>query len=194
MSNVRKNLRTDRHTRHSSPMSFKSGTSRLPLIVVILLIAGLVGLPSSATASTSSTTATARTTSLTPAQFENRLVALTNARRQKIGCPVLRVNSILVGTARLHTKRMVTTGSFSHRVAGEPSLATRITRAGYTGWRQLAENIAWGQRSTPYSIFTMWMNSAGHRANIQNCTLRDIGYGVRYSGGAVWATGDFGRR
>lgn len=168
------------------------------LVAPCLLLLGLVGLPTTvgaagATAAPTTTSALA-TTTLTTAQFEARLVALTNDRRAKVGCVALRANTALVTAARRHTLRMVEAGQLSHRVAREASLATRIERAGYTNWRLLGENIAWGRGLTPSGVFSLWIKSAPHRANIQNCRFRDVGYGVRYSGGAVWVTGDYGRR
>ncbi|MFL6061864.1 MAG: CAP domain-containing protein [Marmoricola sp.] len=175
---------------------------RLSVLLTGLLLAGLASAPHAAvaggtapgsSAATSGTAPGARTAALSTAQFETRLIALTNARRAKVGCRALRTNLALISAARRHTDRMIATGSFSHQVPREAGLASRIVRAGYTPWRALAENIAWGGGQTPATMFSMWMHSAPHRANIQNCALRDIGYGVRYGGGAVWATADFGR-
>ena len=171
---------------------------RLPLLVTGLLLAGLASAPHAAVAgggapSPATAPSSARTAALTTAQFESRLLALTNARRAKVGCRALRTNASLVTAARRHTERMIASGSFSHQVPRESSLSARIVRAGYTPWRWLAENIAWGGGQTPATMFSMWMHSPPHRANIENCRLRDIGYGVRYGNRAVWATADFGR-
>jgi uncharacterized protein YkwD len=81
----------------------------------------------------------------------------------------------------------------SHQLPGEPDLATRVRLAGYTHWRLLAENLAWGQ-SSPRAVFRAWRSSAGHRANLDNCRLRHIGIGVLIRGGRPWVTADFGRR
>ena len=54
------------------------------------------------------------------------------------------------------------------------------------------ENIAMGQQ-TPDDVMTAWMNSAGHRANILNCTYHSLGVGVYYAAtGGPWWTQDFG--
>lgn len=167
------------------------------LAAALLLTGPLTGSGAVAATASASTAAAApaaaRTTALSTDKFAERLVALTNGRRAKVGCPAFRVNAALTSAARAHTQRMTETGSFSHQVAREAGLASRIQRAGYKHWRMLAENIAWGRSQTPAKVFSMWMHSAPHRANIDNCRLRDIGYGVRYARGAVWATGDFGR-
>ena len=42
------------------------------------------------------------------------------------------------------------------------------------GWRTWAENAAAGQQ-TAAEVMNSWMNSAGHRANILNGAMVDIG-------------------
>jgi uncharacterized protein YkwD len=54
-----------------------------------------------------------------------------------------------------------------------------------------AENIAEGQQ-TPAAVMTAWMNSAGHRANILDCSLTTLGVGVATGSGGPWWTQDFG--
>jgi uncharacterized protein YkwD len=116
-----------------------------------------------------------------------------NNRRAKIGCPRLTYNSYLAYAARQHTSRMVAAQQVSHQLSREASLASRITAAGYTPWRLLAENLAEGTR-TPWSTYALWMNSPGHRANIQNCSLRNAGLGVAWYNNTSWDTIDFGRQ
>jgi len=132
-------------------------------------------------------------TTLTSTQFENRLFARINARRDAVGCRAFRSNAALQLAARRHSKRMSDDRELSHRLAGEPGLASRVERAGYTNWRMLAENLAWGQ-SSPRAVFRAWVHSAGHRANLDNCRLHDIGVGVVIRNGRPWVTADFGRR
>ena len=124
--------------------------------------------------------------------FEHRLFVRTNYRRALHGCRALRLNAALVTSARLHSARMSARRDLSHRLAGEGDLATRAVAAGYLHWRILAENLAWGQQS-PRAVFRAWVASPGHRANLDNCALRDVGFGVVYSAGRPWVTADFGR-
>lgn len=135
----------------------------------------------------------ALSTTLTPAQFESRLFARTNARREARGCRTLRPNAALTLAAQRHSARMADSRELSHRLSGEAGLGTRVSRAGYTNWRIVAENLAWGQ-ATPAEVFRAWIRSPGHRANIDNCRLRDLGIGVVLRGGRPWVTQDFGRR
>ena len=133
------------------------------------------------------------TTTLTAAQFESRLLTRINIRRAHHGCRALRLNAALQLAARRHSTLMSRDGQLSHRLAGEADLVTRVVQAGYTHWRIVAENLAWGQTS-PRAVFLAWVRSAGHRANLDDCRLRDVGVGVVIRNGRPWVTADFGRR
>jgi uncharacterized protein YkwD len=119
------------------------------------------------------------------------VVTLTNAQRTANGCPALRVNAILTRVAQAHSADMAANNYFSHTSQDGRSPFQRMTDAGYQ-FRSAAENIAAGQR-TPQDVVTGWMNSAGHRANILNCSLTEIGVGYATGGsyGRYW-TQDFG--
>jgi uncharacterized protein YkwD len=132
-------------------------------------------------------------TTLSAGEFERRLFARINTRRDARGCREFRLNAALQLAARRHTALMVDAHELSHQLPGEAGLATRVARAGYTNWRILAENLAWGQ-SSPRAVFRAWVASAGHRANLDNCRLRDLGIGVIVRNGRPWVTADFGRR
>lgn len=125
--------------------------------------------------------------------LESRVVALTNVQRRAHGCPALRPSSQLRKAARGHTVAMAIGNLMSHQLSGEPRFTVRITRAGYTGWRLVAENVARGF-SGPGAVVRAWMDSPGHRRNILNCRLRDIGVGVALQGGQLWWTQNFGAR
>lgn len=134
---------------------------------------------------------TARAT-LTSEEFEHRLLVRSNARRAARGCHPLRLNAALSLAAHRHSTLMSDQSDLSHRLAGEADLAARAVNAGYTRWRILAENLAWGQ-SSPGQVFRDWVNSPGHRANLDNCRLRDVGFAVVFQGGRPWVTADYGR-
>lgn len=125
--------------------------------------------------------------------LEDRVLSLTNVERRKHGCPSLRANGYLRKSARGHTTTMALHNLMSHQLPGEPYFSKRITRAGYTGWTLVAENVARGF-SGPSAVVRAWMNSPGHRRNILNCKLRDLGVGVALQGGQLWWTQNFGRR
>lgn len=124
---------------------------------------------------------------------ETSVVELTNAERAKNGCGPLAINATLTTVARAHSKDMAVNKFFDHNSQDGRTPFDRMKAAGYT-YSMAAENIAAGQ-PTAASVVTAWMNSAGHRANILNCKLTQIGVGVyRLSGspyGVYW-TQDFG--
>ena len=63
---------------------------------------------------------------------------------------------------------------------------TALLAAGYR-YRKVAENIAAGQRDAA-EVVRGWMNSPGHRANILDAELTQIGVGLVSGGpyGTTW--------
>ncbi|WP_457110443.1 CAP domain-containing protein [Marmoricola sp. URHA0025 HA25] len=164
------------------------------LVVSAVLSAGAVSAGSAgATGLVRARVVHATSTTVSAGTFETRLFARTNLRRANHGCRPLRLNDALVLAARQHSTRMAAENQLSHGLADEPILQARAVGAGYTGWRILAENLAWGQ-ATPGQVFGDWVRSPGHRENLDNCRLRDVGVGVVIRGGRPWVTEDFGRR
>jgi len=125
--------------------------------------------------------------------LEDRVLELTNERRLAHGCRALERSAKLRRAARRHTVAMARAGVMSHRLPGEPRFATRITRSGYRGWRLVAENIARGFASAE-SVLAAWLASPGHRRNLLDCRLRDLGVGVVLYDDQLWWTQNFGVR
>jgi uncharacterized protein YkwD len=123
----------------------------------------------------------------TPAEI---VVSLTNDERAKVGCPALVISSQLSTAAQSHTGDMATHKLMSHTGSDGSSPWDRINATGYQ-FRAAAENVAMGFE-TPADVVNGWMNSAGHRANILNCDLHEIGVGYATdSTGAPYWTQDF---
>ncbi|WP_433657677.1 CAP domain-containing protein [Nocardia sp. CA-128927] len=120
----------------------------------------------------------------------DEVVSLTNNERAKAGCAPLKAESHLTQAAQGHSEDMAAGGFMDHNSSkGDPG--DRISAAGYKA-QTWAENIAAGQRSAS-EVVNSWMNSAGHRANILNCGLKDIGVGYAKGGnGTAYWTQDFG--
>lgn len=76
---------------------------------------------------------------------------------------------------------------FSHTTPEGTTFDKRIEAAGYPS--PAAENIAKGS-TTPAQTMEMWMNSAGHRVNILNCSYKKLGVGLDTDGWS-WVQ-DFG--
>ena len=135
---------------------------------------------------------TPATAPVTPSAYEAQVITLTNAQRATAGCGALRTDSRLIVAARAHSNDMVAQKFFSHTGSNGSTFVTRLAQAGYTSGAS-AENIAWGY-PTPNEVVTGWMNSAGHRANILDCSSVAVGVGLALAadGTAHW-TQNFGR-
>jgi serralysin len=140
-----------------------------------------------------------------PTADEQYLLELVNIERAKAGVQPLAFDLNLNSAADSHTAWMLATGTFSHTGAGGSDVGDRIEAAGYTGWNGWAENIAMqsvggaaGLRDEADRMHAGLMNSAGHRANILNGNLREVGIGLQsgeYRGGtAAMVTEVFGRQ
>jgi len=112
--------------------------------------------------------------------FEDQVLTLINAERAAKGLNPLARDSRLDTAARLHSADMACSNYFSHDSLDGSSPWDRIHRQGYEYWFA-AENIAAGY-GTPAAVVDGWMNSSGHRANILNPDLTQIGIGYAYKG------------
>jgi uncharacterized protein YkwD len=110
-----------------------------------------------------------------PATIAADVVRYTNDARAKNGLPALRSNAQLMEAARLHAAQMASYQRLEHTISGAqyPTMQSRLAAAGYE-FARAAENIAWNQRSAQAAVNT-WMNSSGHRTNILNPALTEIG-------------------
>lgn len=130
------------------------------------------------------------------ATVQEDVIALTNAERAKVNCPALKSNTALNTAAQRHSADMAAKNFMGHNGSDGSTLVARIERAGYTRWTRAAENVAAGQQNAA-AVVRSWMNSSGHRANILNCALRDIGVGHAYRQGTTYGhywTQDLGTR
>lgn len=122
-----------------------------------------------------------------------QVLALTNAERADAGCEPLAWDGRLATAAARHSSDMAAHDYFAHTSRDGRSFSDRVTAAGY-GWSRVAENIAAGQGS-PEAVVASWMGSEGHRRNILDCRLTELGVGVARSaatGNRPHWTQDFG--
>ncbi len=156
---------------------------------------GRVGPPPSATAAPApSSTATSRPKPAASARktppssptvsartrVEDEVVALTNAERDKAGCPTLRIDERLRDAARGHSEDMAERNYFAHTSPEGVTPWDRAKDAGYPD--PSGENIARGYPDAE-TVVQAWMESPGHRANILNCDSRAIGVGIELETG-----------
>ncbi|MFE2283636.1 sigma-70 family RNA polymerase sigma factor [Streptomyces sp. NPDC059443] len=121
-----------------------------------------------------------------------QVIALVNSERAAAGCGPLKDDAQLRTAAQGHSDDMAQRDYFSHTDPDGGDPGQRTTAAGYR-WSTYGENIAMGQQ-TPAQVMDAWMKSPGHRANILNCSFKDIGVGVHQGAGGPWWTQNFGAR
>ncbi|MFG2500646.1 sigma-70 family RNA polymerase sigma factor [Streptomyces sp. NPDC048441] len=122
--------------------------------------------------------------------YGQEVTRLVNVERAKSGCGALTQNSKLGKAAQGHSDDMAERDFFDHTNPDGDDPGDRVTAAGYR-WSTYGENIAAGQ-GTPAAVMDSWMKSPGHRANILNCSFKEIGIGYRQGAGGPWWTQNFG--
>jgi uncharacterized protein YkwD/chitodextrinase len=128
--------------------------------------------------------------------FAQQVLTLVNQHRAARGLAQLQSSPSLTAAAEWKSLHMAGYGYFAHNDPAPPvarSVGERLAACGYpassSGW---GENIAYGY-TTPQSVMDGWLNSQGHRANIENSTFRALGVGVaRDAAGRLYWTQDFG--
>jgi uncharacterized protein YkwD len=107
--------------------------------------------------------------------YAAEVIELVNRERAAAGCPALVHNVTLMRVAQGHSQDMASHDFVSHTSSDGRTLSQRLLDAGYDSHRA-AENVAAGT-SSPADTVGQWMRSPGHRANILDCELREIGVG-----------------
>ncbi|MBA2460357.1 MAG: hypothetical protein H0V45_01100 [Actinobacteria bacterium] len=126
----------------------------------------------------------------------NQVVQLVNQHRASLGLTQLMVTTPLTDAAVWKSRHMAFYGYLQHADPAPPvarSVSDRLLACGYpstsAGW---GENIAYGY-ATANAVMQGWLNSPGHRANIENASYRAIGVGAAASSlGTIYWTQDFG--
>ena len=121
---------------------------------------------------------------------EGQLFNSLNRERAALGLPVLQWDDALASAARQHAARMAQLNQMSHQLPGEQDLLARVSETG-ARFSAIAENVAVGP--DPGLIHTMWMHSAGHRANILSPELSAVGIAVVQGNSGLFAVQDFSR-
>jgi uncharacterized protein YkwD len=125
-----------------------------------------------------------------------QVVQLVNQHRASLGLSQLTVTTPLTNAAVWKSRHMAYYRYMQHADPAPPvarSVSDRLQACGYpattAGW---GENIAYGY-STANAVMQAWLNSTGHRANIQNASFRAIGVAAAASStGTLYWTQEFG--
>lgn len=158
----------------------------LAAVVLALLIAGLsvaTTVPAHAAPTASTPTAAVQPA---PGSPEAYLFTRVNQVRAENGLAPLQYRARLAEVAETWSQEMARTKTLAHN----PRISSLI-EPGWTAW---GENVgfAGGYADNAARIFTGWMNSPGHRANILSTRFTSLGIGAATdSRGYLWSTQDF---
>ena len=171
---------------------------RAALFVFIALLGVAVGLSGG---STKPVAAAVQSGDCTPASswpanngsLDSQVMSLINQHRASLGLGQLVTSPTLTASAVWKARQMAQYGVFSHDDVSPPvtrSAADRISTCGYhSSW---GENIAEGFPDAA-SVVNAWLNSAGHKANIENPSFVATGLGAaKAANGAIYWVQDFG--
>lgn len=101
------------------------------------------------------------------------LLPLINAQRTSAGVSPLSINSQLQSSAYLKVQDMCNNNYWGHVSPSGKSMGSFVAAAGYS-YSMIGENLANGYL-TDSAVFSAWMASAGHRANILNSGYKHLG-------------------
>lgn len=107
------------------------------------------------------------------ANVQDSVVASANQHRTNAGRSALAIDARLTSAAQSHANDMAQRRVVTHTGSDGSNAGQRIKVHGYS-WRTWAENAAGGQ-STAEEAVNAWMNSAGHKANILNGDMGNVG-------------------
>lgn len=123
-----------------------------------------------------------------PTVAERFLFAAANQDRAAHQLAPLQWDEHLALAGRLHAYEMARRRTISHQFPGEPDLAARGGDSG-VHFSLITENVAEAPNSA--EIHDLWMNSAGHRANLLDPNVNAVGIAVVQAHGEFFAVEDF---
>ncbi len=105
------------------------------------------------------------------------LVELVNRRRSDVGCEPLTWHEGIAAVAVSHSLDMQQRDFYDHVDPDGETLIHRLTRAGIAFNGVAGENLVIGTVDGTIA-YTLWIDSAEHRANIENCFFTHHGVGL----------------
>ena len=103
-------------------------------------------------------------------------VARINALRSSVGVQTLGVDGELAGLAQSCAERLASSGALVHSA----NLSSGVS----SHWTKLGENIGMGPNND--TVWTAFVHSAQHYANLVDPAFNRVGVGVAYGGGSQW--------
>jgi uncharacterized protein YkwD len=106
------------------------------------------------------------------------MAQLVNAHRRARGCPELQWLEPAARAAQAHSTDMARHGYFDHASPDGRQPWDRLAAAGGT-YRAIAENIAYTPERSARQTLQGWIESPGHRRNLENCAYTHHGIGLQ---------------
>lgn len=119
-----------------------------------------------------------------------QLFTMANQTRAAYGLGRLDWDQQLANAAYQHCLLMARAGTISHQFVGEAELGERAHRAG-AHFTLVEENVASGPNAP--GLHDAWMHSPGHRANLLNPRIDQVGIAVIAFRGTVYAVADYAK-
>jgi uncharacterized protein YkwD len=119
--------------------------------------------------------------------YEGALAAKINNVRRSNGLRALVVVPGATDVARRWSWHLARAEVLSHN----PNLVSALEHAGSGAWTEIAENVGEASSTDPGSLFSAYMASPPHKANILDPQARYLGVGVVERSGTAWNTLDF---
>lgn len=126
------------------------------------------------------------------ARYQRHILSLTNRLRARAGARPVRLHAGLSDVARRHNRDVARMGELSHVSSDGRTLTERLLEQGYD-FRYASENLARGQRDCNW-VMNSWMKSPGHRRNVLNDRVVEMGLSVRVWNGRMYWCQVFGVR
>jgi uncharacterized protein YkwD len=113
-----------------------------------------------------------------------------NAVRARAGLPAVQPSQRLAAAAQRYACLLARTRTLAHRGPDGSDLRTRVSAAGYPACRA-AENLALGHDAA--TVVPAWLDSQGHRRNLLDAEVQDLGLGVAMADGRPYIVLVLGR-
>lgn len=119
------------------------------------------------------------------AGFEAEILREINALRAEKGLSTLRPNARLRAAAQGQACDNAARSGISHIGSDGATLSHRVAREGYAA-RRAAENITLGHDGDPARVVAGWAASPGHRANLLDKDMTEMGLGYAPGARDAW--------
>ena len=114
-----------------------------------------------------------------------KVIAGTNALRAAQGLPALRRSALLDAAAQAQACDNAARNALTHRGSDGSNVFTRVRGAGYPAARA-TENAGQGFTGGPEQMLAFWNASPGHRANLLDPAVTEIGFGLAQGAKPAW--------